>query len=126
MLELSVVRKIHEILIEEHGGSHGVRDLSLLESAINRPFSSFDNSDLYNSPILKAAAILDSILINHPFIDGNKRTGYILARLILLENNFDISANQNDKYEFIIKISKGELKFDSIVEWFNLNIKNKT
>jgi death-on-curing protein len=92
MLDISYVEKIHQILIESHGGSFGVRDKSLLESAINRPFSTFDNSDLYPTPIEKAAAILESILINHPFIDGNKRTGYVLARLILLENGLDISA----------------------------------
>lgn len=121
MISLTEVEKIHSILIERHGGSHGVRDKALLESAVSRPYVTFDKKELYQTPISKAAAILESILINHPFIDGNKRTGYVLARLILLENDIDIKASQLDKYEFIIRISKGELKFESIIEWLNTN-----
>lgn len=117
MIDLSEVEKIHSILIERHGGSSGIRDKALLESAINRPYATFANTELYPTPISKAAAILESILINHPFIDGNKRTGYVLARLILLENGLDITANQLEKYEFIIEISKGEMKYESIVKW---------
>jgi len=95
MIELTEAIKIHSILIERHGGSDGIRDLDLLESALNRPYATFDNKDLYPNPIEKSAAILESILINHPFIDGNKRTGYVLARLILLDNQIDINANQS-------------------------------
>ncbi len=125
MIGLPEVEKIHSILIERHGGSYGIRDKTLLESAINRPYASFDNKDLYPSPIEKATAILESILINHPFIDGNKRTGYVLARLILLENNLDIIANQEEKYEFIISISRGEMKYESILTWFGKNTKKR-
>jgi death-on-curing protein len=78
------VLEIHTILIEEFGGANGVRDEELLDSALNRPFQTFDGAELYPTPIDKAAAILESVVKNHPFSDGNKRTGYVLARLLLM------------------------------------------
>ena len=117
MIDIDEVIQIQEILIEKFGGIKGVRDLDLLESAISRPFQTFDNIDLYNSPIEKAAAIIESILINHPFIDGNKRIGYVLMRLILLNSHLDIEENENDKFEFVISIAKGERKYLDIKNW---------
>lgn len=125
MINLSEVEKIHSILIDRHGGSDGIRDKAMLESALNRPYATFDTSDLYPTATSKAAAILESILINHPFIDGNKRTGYVLARLIMLEHGLDLHADQSKKYEFIISVSKGELIFDQIQEWFDSNTRKK-
>lgn len=109
--------EIHAILIERFGGSNGVRDKELLNSALHRPYQTFDGQDLYPTPIEKAAAILESVVKNHPFVDGNKRTGYVLARLLLMNNTLDISAEQEQKYQFVISISKGELSFDQIKEW---------
>ena len=87
MIELKDVLTIHNILIEKFGGSKGVRDSGSLESAINRPFATFNNQDLYLTPSAKAAAILESILINHPFIDGNKRTARLMANALLLSHS---------------------------------------
>jgi death on curing protein len=92
MIKQEDVLKIHKLLIDQFGGSHGVRDESSLNSAINRPFATFDQQELYPEPVDKAAAILESIVTNHPFIDGNKRTGYVLARLLLLKSGLDIKA----------------------------------
>jgi death-on-curing protein len=85
-----------------------------LESALARPFSTFDNQDLYPNAVEKAAAIFESIIINHPFMDGNKRTAYMLMRLLLLENNLDIVASQDDKYSMVIMASKGDFRFEDI------------
>ena len=76
MIPLKEVEHIHKLLIDTFGGSHGVRDLSALLSALARPFQTFDNKELYPTPIDKAASLLESIVSNHPFIDGNKRTAY--------------------------------------------------
>ena len=117
MIKQEDVIKIHKLLIDQFGGSHGVRDESSLNSAINRPFATFDQQELYPEPVDKAAAILESIVTNHPFIDGNKRTGYVLARLLLLKSGLDIKATQEEKYEMVIAVSKGEWKFEQIKDW---------
>ena len=82
MIELKEVEKIHDILIEKFGGAKGIRDSGALESAISRPYQTFDGQDLYPDPVDKAAAIFESIISNHPFVDGNKRTAYVLMLLI--------------------------------------------
>ncbi len=125
MIELQDVLNIHNILIDKFGGSKGVRDQGSLESAINRPFATFEKHDLYPTPSDKAAAILESILINHPFIDGNKRTAYVLMRLLLLNYGFDILADQDDKYKMVISASKGDLRFDGIKNWIEIRLSKK-
>tara|TARA_Y100001972_G_scaffold128408_1_gene188989 strand:+ start:7217 stop:7594 length:378 start_codon:yes stop_codon:yes gene_type:complete len=121
MISRNEVIEIHSILIERFGGSNGVRDNDLLDSALNRPYQTFDGKELYPTPIAKAAAIIESIVKNHPFIDGNKRTGYVLARLILMNENIDILANQEQKYQFVISISTGDLTFEEIKDWLEKN-----
>ena len=69
------ILEIHKRSIEDYGGSQGIRDASLLESAIARPFQTFEEKDLYPTFYEKAAALGESLIINHPFVDGNKRTG---------------------------------------------------
>ena len=114
---------IHDILIEKFGGSHGLQDRGALEAALNRPLATFDQKELYPSPIDKAAAILESVLINHPFIDGNKRTGYVLMRLTLMAGGLDIHASQEEKYEFVIQVSEGKVDIDSIKDWISRHSK---
>jgi death on curing protein len=123
MIEISEVEKIHDILIERFGGAKGIRDKGILESAIGRPFQTFDGKDLYPNPVDKAAAIFESIVSNHPFVDGNKRTAYVLMRLILKRNQLDIDVDQDVKYDFVIKAAKGELTFDKIKTWIRNNLK---
>ena len=117
MIKQEDVLKIHKLLVDQFGGSHGVRDENSLNSAINRPFATYDQQELYPEPVDKAAVILESIVTNHPFIDGNKRTGYVLARLFLLKSGLDINATQEEKYEMVIAVSKGEWKFVQIRDW---------
>jgi death-on-curing protein len=107
MIDLNEVEKIHEILIEKFGGAKGTRDKELLESSISRPFQTFDGQELFPNIIDKAAAIFESIITNHPFIDGNKRTAYVLMRLFLKTNQFDIHANEDEKYRFVILAASG-------------------
>jgi death-on-curing protein len=117
MIVLEEVLIIHQILINSYGGGKGVRDKEALLSAIHRPYSTFEGNELYPTASEKAAAIIESILINHPFIDGNKRTGYVLMRLILLESGFDIDAKEEEKYDFVINIASGTWKYDQIFSW---------
>ncbi|MCX6292547.1 MAG: Fic family protein [Bacteroidetes bacterium] len=117
MIDLNEVLSIHQMIMEKFGGSAKVRDMNALKSALNRPFATFDKKDLYPTPIDKAAALIESVVINHPFVDGNKRMGYVLMRLLLLKYKFDIKANQNEKFEFVIRIASGELKIEQITSW---------
>ena len=122
MIRLDQAIGIHQVLIEKFGGASGIKDRGALEAALNRPYATFDQKGLYPSPVEKAAAILESILINHPFIDGNKRTGYVLMRLTLMEGGMDIKASQKEKYEFVIKVSEGKLDISRIKEWIASHI----
>jgi death on curing protein len=119
MIRLEFAINVHEVLIDKFGGIHGLRDLKALESAIKRPFMTFDQQDLYPSPLEKAAALIESLISNHPFLDGNKRIGYVLMRYFLLDNNLDIIADQTEKYEFVMMIAQGQLSFDQIYSWLS-------
>lgn len=121
MISIDEVEQIHQSLIDNFGGSYGIRDMQALESALARPFQTFDNNDLYPSVLGKAAALVESILINHPFVDGNKRTGYTLLRLYLMSYGLDITASPDNKYEFIINIASGIMKYDAILNWLKSN-----
>ena len=123
MITISEVILIQDILIEKFGGKRGIRDRGLLESAINRPFQTFDSKDLYQNPVQKAAALIESIVKNHPFVDGNKRIGYVLIRLMLLDYGLDIISTQDKKYDFVIDIASGRLDFDQICDWISKNSK---
>jgi len=121
MITFSEVEKIHQILIDHFGGISGIRDVAGLKSALDRPFQTFDEIELYPTITEKAASILESILNNHPFVDGNKRTGYTVARIFLLQNGMDISATEQEKYDFILGIASGDIKFDEIVYWLKIH-----
>jgi death on curing protein len=123
MIKIEEVEKIHDILIEKFGGLKGIRDQGALDSAINRPYQTFDGQDLYPEATDKAAAIFESIISNHPFIDGNKRTAYVLMRLMLLSNEIDIHVAQEEKFNFVIKAAEGKLNLDQIRAWISKYLK---
>lgn len=85
MISVDEAIEIQRILIEIFGGSHGIRDFGALESALIRPIQTFEGNELYPNLPGKAAAMLESMITNHPFIDGNKRIGYVLMRILLLK-----------------------------------------
>jgi death-on-curing protein len=126
MMDLDTVIKLHNILIDKFGGSRGIRDENLLLSALARPNATFDQQDLYPTAVAKAAAIFESVIINHPFMDGNKRIAYLLMRLTLLEYDCDIVASQDEKYDMTIGASKGDLRFEEIKNWLSAKLIYKT
>lgn len=117
MIAYQDVLEIHSVLLKAFGGLAGVRAEGLLQAALARPFAGFGESEFYQSPAEKAAAILESIVQNHPFVDGNKRTGYVLMRLLLLQAGQDIQATQDEKYDFVVKVASSQLSFPEIVAW---------
>lgn len=117
MITLAKALEIHQLAIEEFGGSDGLRDEGTLLSALERPNSGFGDVEFYPSAAEKAAALLESIVKNHPFVDGNKRTGYTLARLTLLKSDFDLVATTDERYDFVVKIASGEMEYEAILAW---------
>lgn len=107
MITIEIVVAIHGILIKRYGGSPGIRDRGALESAVNRPYQTFDGKELYETTVEKAAALIESLVKNHPFMDGNKRTGYTAMRILLRKDRRDVQATEEEKYDFVIKIARG-------------------
>ena len=114
-IDLSVVLAIHEQQIAEHGGSLGIRDLGMVESPLGRP----QNLLLYNDPDIfdLAAAYGYGLAQNHGFIDGNKRTAYVVTRLFLILNGHDISASALEKVITFEKVGKGEIDQAALASW---------
>ena len=123
MISLTDILLLHEFSIADYGGGDGIRDEGLLFSAISRPFQTFDGKELYESPIEKAAALVESIIINHPFVDDNKRVGMLAMVALLHENRMNVTASGEDLYHFIISISTGTVNYEQILAWLKLHTK---
>ncbi len=112
---------LHARLIEETGGAHGVRDLGLLLSAPGRPQATFEDRELYSDIFSKAAALMDSLIRNHPFLDGNKRTGVTTAGLFLLRNGFRLTASNASLETLALNIARSKHTIDEISTWLRKN-----
>ena len=114
-IDLSVVLAVHEQQIAEHGGSLGIQDLGMIESALWRP----QNLLLYNDPDIfdLATAYGYDLARNQGFIDGNKRTAYVVTRLFLVLNGYDIRASAVEKVITFEKVGKGEIDQAALASW---------
>jgi len=101
-LTLEEVRAIHRVAIAQSGGSEGLRDVGLLESAVAQPSMTFDGNDLYESIVEKAVALGFSLIKNHPFIDGNKRVGHAAMEVFLLLNGSEIVSSVEEQEQTAI------------------------
>ena len=118
-LTVGELLQMHHQQIEEYGGIHGIRDKGLLESAVFRPQTGY-----YNSLAEEAAALMESLANNHPFLDGNKRTSFAAAHTFLLINGHDLEVDPLAAYDFMIQeIVKGEFRFGCILAWINIHIR---
>ncbi|MBI2196174.1 type II toxin-antitoxin system death-on-curing family toxin [Candidatus Daviesbacteria bacterium] len=108
---------IHDRAVKRYDGSFGVRDLGLVESAVARPQATFGGEYLYFSIFDKAAALLQSLLKNHPFVDGNKRTALTSAGLFLWKNGYRLTNNHTKEVEFAIRVDNGNLTIEQISKW---------
>ena len=109
---------IHYRLIEETGGSHGIRDVGLLHSAVSRPATTSDKNDLYPGLFSKATSLMHSLIKNQPFVDGNKRTAITAASIFLIRNNYLLTASDNELERFTMKAASEKLEMQEIVKWF--------
>lgn len=122
-ITLDVVLAIHDDMIERYGGSFGIRDLGLLQSALARPQSSFADQDLYPSIFEKAAALFHSLIFNHPFLDGNKRTTMSTTARFLFINGLELNASALEFVEFPLRVENKHLSIQEIVIWLKENVK---
>jgi death-on-curing protein len=121
-LTLNDVLHIHSNSIELYGGAEGIRDLNLLESAIAQPTMEIDNQFLHEFPFVMAAAYMFHITSNHPFVDGNKRTGAMAALAFLDLNGFEINAPKGAIYDITIEVATGNADKKKIASFFKSNI----
>lgn len=116
-LTLEQILVIHQDQILRYGGLEGLKSLELLESAVFRPQSIFGGKELYPTIFDKAAALVHSLLLNHPFIEGNKRTG-IVAMIIFLDiNGVYIKAKNKEIIDLALKIEKKKMNIEKISLW---------
>lgn len=108
---------LHHRIVEETGGSHGVRDLGLLEAALQRPFAGFGDYQLFSTIPEKVAAFLDALIRNHPFVDANKRTGLSAAVLMLEQNGYTFSSTQQEFEDFAVRVATEHLEIEEIASW---------
>ena len=111
------ILKMHDSLIAEFGGMRGIRNIHLLESAINNAFQTFEGNDLYPTIFDKAANLCFSLINNHAFIDGNKRIG-VLVMLVFLElNGYKVNFSNKRLIDIGLKTASGELNQNMIKQW---------
>lgn len=112
---------VHARVVAETGGSHGVRDLGLLESAVARPQASFESKDFYPDVHSKAAALMESLLKDHPFVDGNKRTALASAGVFLRLNGWRLAASAADVEAQTIRVAVNEISLADMAVWLESN-----
>lgn len=113
---------LHSQLIDETGGTDGIRDESLLDSAILTPFQSFDGKDLYPTVLEKGARLGFGLIQNHAFVDGNKRIGAHTMLVFLALNGFVFSYAQKELTEIIFSVAAGEKEYDDLMLWLQSHI----
>lgn len=113
------VLSVHEMMIIATGGSDGVRDMGLLQSALNAPFQAFGGKEVYPSLLSKAAAMCRSIISNHPFVDGNKRTGIHVMLIFLEINGVKLEYAQKELIELGLGVAAGNFEINDIFNWLS-------
>ena len=122
-LTVAQVLAIHDQMVKRFGGSHGIRDAGLVESAVARPRGTFAGQDFYSDIFEKAAALLQSLLKNHPFIDGNKRTALTSAAIFLKLNGYNLKNTHKGEVEFALKVDNEHLDPAAIAKWLKVHSK---
>lgn len=108
---------LHQHLVDETGGSPGLRDEGLLESALNAPFQSFGDTSAYPSLQQKAARLCYGLVKNHPFIDGNKRIGAHVMLVFLALNGIELQHSQTELSDVILQLAAGEIEVTDLLHW---------
>lgn len=116
-LTVNEVLLLHARLIQRTGGSRGLRDMGMLESAVARPRATFAGADLYPDQWTKAAALMHSLILNHPFMDGNKRVALTATGVFLDLNGYRMTISNQEAVDLILSVISGELDLEAISAW---------
>lgn len=122
-LSLAEVIELHRMVIEQAGGSPGLRDLGALESAVAQPRMIFGGADLYPSLVEKSAALCFSLVKNHPFVDGNKRVGHAAMETLLVLNGSEIEASTDEQEQLVLALAAGQLSLEDLVGWLRGHVR---
>ncbi len=122
-LTVEEVLALHEISIKKFGGTNGLRDLGLLESAVYQPQQSFGGEDLYLELWDKASIMGYSISENQPFLDGNKRTAALSMMVFLEINDYETIAQEGEVYKVIMRVANKQLTREALASWLKKNTK---
>jgi death-on-curing protein len=121
-LSLNELLELHRRVMEQSGGIAGIHNLDAIESALAQPQMTFGGEELYPTIVEKASAFGFSLIQNHPFIDGNKRTGHAAMETFLVLNGFEIDASVDEQERVILQVASGELKRETFTEWVRSKI----
>ncbi|MBN2693997.1 type II toxin-antitoxin system death-on-curing family toxin [bacterium] len=121
-ISLSQILSFHEKIVLSTGGSSGVKDIKLIESALNRGLATFDGNYLYESLELKIAAITHSLISNHGFVDGNKRVGVSVMLLLLNLNRIEINYSQEELINLGLSVASGVKNEKDIFSWIKNHV----
>jgi death-on-curing protein len=124
-LSLNEVFELHRRVMEQSGGAIGLHNLNGLEAALAQPRMTFDGEELYPTIVEKAAALGFSLIQNHPFVDGNKRTGHAAMEVFLILNGFELEASVDEQEQVILQVAAGELRREEFTAWLRARIVNK-
>jgi death on curing protein len=121
-LSLKEVIELHRLLLERTGGLAGIRDLGLLESAVAQPIISFGGQELYPTVIEKAAALGFSLIMNHPFNDGNKRVGHAALETFLVLNGYEVDASVDEQERVVMSVAASEIDRNDFADWLRTHV----
>lgn len=122
ILTLDEVLELHQLVLKSSGGAAGVRDHGALESALAQPLMTFGGAELYPTLADKASALGFSLVMNHPFVDGNKRIGHAAMETFLVLNGLEITATVQEQEAVILALAAGTLKREPFTEWVRSHI----
>jgi death on curing protein len=124
-LTLAEVIELHSQILEQSAGSSGIRDMGALESAIAQPRMTFGGEQLYPTIIEKASALGFSIVMNHPFVDGNKRAGHAAMETFLVLNRLEIKVVVDEQERVILALAAGQLDRDAFTNWLQKSVASR-
>lgn len=124
-LTLNEVLEVHRQVMVQSGGAEGLIHLPALESALAQPQMTFDSADLYPTLADKAAALGYALIKNHPFLDGNKRTGHAAMEVFLVLNGYEIRASVDEQERVILQVAASEIEREEFTAWLRTHIGTK-